>query len=228
MSKRLLIVTDSLGAPRTEPETVTYEQTWVYQVKKAFEERGYDVFPITQNGLHSSELLSLAETKLPLYHPDLAIIQCGVVDCAPRVLTDYEKLAVRILHIHKIVRYFAHKYHAVLSRWRDITLYKPEQFDEHMEKTRSLLNCTLIQIPIAPPCRAYEEKSPLIARNIRRFNQVLKKHSDIFLNEFADLSQKDAAEIFMTDHHHLNPSGHNLIAGIIIRQIPALIERNAA
>lgn len=231
MPKRLLIVTDSLGAPRCEPATVSYEETWVYPVKKHFEGQGYDVFCITYNGLHAGELLSLAETKLTLYHADIAILQCGLVDCAPRVMTEREMLVVRLLHIQKPVKFLAHKYHAALSKWRNISLYTVEQFDERIAKTVRILKsgkkCIVVQVPIAPACNGYLAKSPLIATNIKKFNAVLEKNSDSYLKNFENFSADDADPLFMDDFHHLNTRGHKILADIVIKAFPTMLNADA-
>lgn len=227
MEKRLLIITDSLGAPRHEPETVSYEDTWVYGVKKAFERSGYDVFCITHNGLHSSELLSLTQTKLTLYGASVAIIQCGVVDSAPRVLTDREIRFFQMIRLQKIVRYIAHRFHAPLSLWRNITLHKPEDFSRNMrgsyDALKNIRDCVVVQVPIAPACSGYVKKSPLISKNILKFNKALKASSDIYVGEFSGIMPDTIEKIFMDDFHHLNIAGHKLLQDMVLSSVSALI-----
>ena len=222
MTKRLLIVTDSLGAPRCDPETVTYEQTWVYALKREYEKRGFDVFSITHNGLHSLDLLGLARTKLNLYNPSVVVIQCGVVDSAPRALKDKEVLLARLLRLQKPVRYLAGKYHAQISKWRNITLFPPEKFNEYISEIYKILkagDCKIVQIPIAPACDAYVKKSPNIARNIKLFNDILKAHCDVYVGSFENLPADQIETIFMSDHHHLNLDGHALLAQQLIQTL---------
>lgn len=222
MRKRALIVTDSLGAPRYEPETINYEQTWVYGVKDYLEKNGYDVFAITHNGLHSLELLSLTETKLNLYSAQIIILQYGLVDCAPRALKDKEILLFRILRLGKIAHYFAKKYHAQISKIRKISLFPLDVFECHVKKIYNLLkrnNAKIVQIPIAPACLSYKNISPQIEANISLYNEILKKNSDIYLSEFSDCSEGDAESLFMDDHHHLNRSGHAVLKDLVIKSL---------
>ena len=64
--RRVLIITDSLGAPRVSPETLYYEDTWPFKLKKRFDEYGIDTFIFTENGLDSTLLLGLLKFKLKL------------------------------------------------------------------------------------------------------------------------------------------------------------------
>ena len=58
--KRLLIITDSLGAPRVTPEICCYDDTWPCKVKQDVEKFGYDVVIHTINGLDSTQLVSFS------------------------------------------------------------------------------------------------------------------------------------------------------------------------
>lgn len=44
--KRILILTDSLGLPRTEPQLVKYEETYISLLRKD----GYDVVNLSMGG----------------------------------------------------------------------------------------------------------------------------------------------------------------------------------
>lgn len=83
--KRILIVTDSLGAPRdVNGEKIEYEDTWIYKLKNNYiNSIDVDVIFITINGLDSNQLLQLTNDKLKLYNADLILFQFGIVDCAP-------------------------------------------------------------------------------------------------------------------------------------------------
>lgn len=217
--KRLLIITDSLGAPRTVPELVSYDQTWTKMVKEHAQRQGFDVSAHTINGLDTRELLKLVNEKLCLYEPDIVLFQYGIVDCAPRVFSDREKLIFRIFHLHKLAAKIGKKYHAALSAKRDVTAVSLSEFDGFVgqinDKLRAGLSKPLkvVNIPIGSACQGYVDISPTIKQKIASYNEVIKHHADVFL---ADFVSAPVEQIYTKDRHHLNPFGHKLLADIVI------------
>lgn len=225
MIDRTLIVTDSIGAPRSEPETVTYEQSWVCKVERYLRSRGSTVFAITHNGLHSQGLRVMADSKLLLYEPTLVLLQCGIVDCAPRVMTNREVLLTKLLGVDRLAHAIASKYHAPLSRFRNMSLYSLERFSENQRSVYRLLKrsgCVTVQVPIAPACVGYVRKSPNIKAKISAYNLVLRECSDHYLDEFETEALLNVERIFMSDHHHLNAFGHELLAGAALAKLRGL------
>lgn len=96
MSKRILIITDSLGAPRNDEEVITYDETWVGMLTKHLQSQGQEVLSFSENGLSSTSLLNDVKSKLTLYNPNIIIAQFGIVDCAPRVLKNREILLFQL------------------------------------------------------------------------------------------------------------------------------------
>lgn len=223
--KRLVIITDSLGAPRTVPEVVYYDDTWVRMVRDHAIKRGYDVIAHTINGLDSRELLKLVLEKLHLYDPDLVLFQYGIVDCAPRVFSEREKMLFRILQLHKVAAKIGKKYHAPLSAKRDITSVSLSEFELFVPKINEALKsntekpCQIINVPIGSACRGYVELSPTIEHNITEYNQVLQRNSDCYLTKF---STAPVEEIYTADCHHLNHNGHKLLAAIVTESLEVL------
>jgi hypothetical protein len=211
MKKRYLIVTDSLGAPRDDAEIISFDESWVGQCWSHLRAKGHEVICITDNGLCAKKLYGMASTKLHLYNADHVILQYGIVDAAPRVLREHEKLLARALRLSAIVQKIAHRYHAKLSNWRDISLHTPERFDAlsartvaHLRNHQPALRITAIEI--APPPASFIAHSPLIVRNVARFNAILKQHADALVHY-----PENAGDIFLPDGHHLNKVGHNLL-----------------
>lgn len=223
--KRLLIITDSLGAPRTTPELCPYDDTWPKVVKAHAENQGYDVILFTENGLDSFKLLRLVESKLKLYKPSMVLLQFGIVDCAPRVFTDREKLIFRILHLHKFAAYIGKKYHATLSSLRDNTVVSCEDFRKNIVaisqelKGNAQPGCKILHIPIGLACKGYVKISPSVERKITQYNRVLEEESDIFISAFYDANVE---KIYTADHHHLNKVGHALLGAAVLSSMEDL------
>ena len=217
--KRLLIITDSLGAPRTLPELVNYDQTWTYKVKEHAVSQGYDVSAHTINGLDTRELLKLVNEKLHLYEPSIVLFQYGIVDCAPRVFSDREKLLFRMLQLHNVAAKIGKKYHALLSTKRDLNAVSLSEFDHFVGQVNEKLRAgasnpiKIVNIPIGSACQGYVNISPTIRQKIASYNEVIKRHTDVFL---ADFVSAPVEQIYTSDRHHLNSFGHQLLADIVI------------
>lgn len=227
MSKRILIVSDSLGAPRKDAEIISYDETWVGQLSHYLQDINNEVICFTENGLSSGALLAHCKHKLTLYDPDMIIFQYGIVDCAPRVLTDREKLFFRMIGLTRPIHKIAHKYHAELSRKRNKTLYTIAQFENHVSNIYSIIkeetSAKIFNIAIAPANDVYINKSPGIKKNIAQFNAVLKKYSDIFIEYNATFY--DVQKIFLPDAHHLNKDGHIFLYAVVKNYLDKVLER---
>ncbi len=211
MPQRILIATDSLGAPRNDEEVITYDETWVGMITKNLKSQGHEVIAFTDNGLSSIALFRNVKSKLTLYNPDIVITQYGIVDCAPRVLKNREILLSKLFFLSKPVHYIAKKYHAPLSKIRNICLTPLTLFQENVEEIYTLFktdnNAQIITIAIAPANEDYINKSPRIQDNIDRYNTALKDQCD----QFITYEGVDASTIYLPDAHHLNKKGHEVL-----------------
>jgi lysophospholipase L1-like esterase len=211
VSKRILIITDSLGAPRNDVEIITYDETWVGLITKYFQSQGHEVIGFTDNGLSSTMLLNYVKSKLTLYNPDIVVTQYGIVDCAPRVLKNREILLSKLFFLSKPVHYIAKKYHAPLSKLRNICLTPFPLFKENVEEIYALFKknnkAEVVTIAIAPANDDYIKKSPQIQNKIEQYNTVLQFHCDKFI-EYGDVGP---TILFLPDAHHLNKKGHETL-----------------
>ena len=134
--KRILIVTDSLGAPRdVNGEKIEYEDTWIYKLKNNYiNSIDVDVIFITINGLDSNQLLQLTNDKLKLYNADLILFQFGIVDCAPRVLKNIEIKIISILRLSGLIKKIISKYHSKLSNLRNIQSINIYEFEKNVKR----------------------------------------------------------------------------------------------
>ena len=89
--KRVLVISDSLGLPRENPDGIIYyENSWPYLLKEKF-----DVIHLGIGGASIDQLVSQAG-YYRFANPDFVILQSGIVDCAPRTMTKKEKENPRV------------------------------------------------------------------------------------------------------------------------------------
>jgi len=224
--KRILIVTDSLGAPRfVNNEKIIYNDTWVYKVISFFKKDNIEFIFLTVNGLDSRKLLQLTRDKLLLYEADMVVFEFGIVDCAPRVFKDSEIKLLSFLKLSWIVRRVVSKYHAFFSNLRAIQQVGLKEFTKNISQVYTLFNernTKIIHIPIAPACKQYVKKSPQIDKNINIYNEIIKKYTDCYLCE--SYKDCDVETIFLKDLHHLNEQGHNLLADNVILNLKKILD----
>ncbi len=224
--KRILIVTDSLGAPRfVNDEKITYNDTWVYKVISFYKKYNIEFISLTINGLDSKKLLQLTKDKLLLYEADIVIFQFGIVDCAPRVLKDFEIKLLSVVKMSLIARRIISKYHAFLSNLRSIQKVELIEFTKNISQIYTLFNeknTKVVHIPIAPACQQYIKKSPNVDKNINVYNEMIQKYTDLYLH--TSYINCNIETIFLKDLHHLNLSGHKILAKNVILSLKNILK----
>lgn len=223
--KRILIITDSLGAPRfVDGEKITYNDTWVCQFNTLLRTLNIETISMTINGLDSTRILQLTHDKLLLYAPDIVIFQFGIVDCAPRVLTNNEILILSFLRLSKITKKIISKHHAFLSNLRNLQHTGAKKFEINLEQIYTLFHSKgikVIHLPIAPACQRYQQKSPKISYRIQQYNSIIEKNSDLLLKNLYD--NADVEAIFLNDLHHLNIHGHQVVFDYLSKNLHKIL-----
>lgn len=211
MSKRILILSDSLALPRNKPEVCLHHQTWPELLKA----KGFCVHQVSIGGATSSDLLTQLNYHIS-FEPNLAVLQVGIVDCAPRFMTKNELAFFKNFGIvGKAIIAFSNK--NIVRRIRNTTYTSPKKFEENISSIiKKLEPIPVLILGIVPAFDEYEKKLPGINKRIVQFNTVLQK-----FNHYISLQDFDKEGI-MSDHHHLNPLGHRIIFDKIINRISIL------
>lgn len=210
MSKRILALTDSLALPRNRPEECSYEDTWPSLLDAA----GYTVHRVSIGGATSTDL-----SKQIDYHknfrPEIVVVQVGIVDCAPRFLTQFEVSVVRKLGIlGKVI--FKLTNNNFVKRLRNICYIKPKKFAQNLQDINNgFKESKIIYLGIVPATAEYELQLPGINRRIAQFNNILQQ-----MKGYINLNDFDMAGV-MTDHHHLNKDGQRQVYQKVLNRINA-------
>lgn len=218
--KRVIFVTDSLGAPRNEDITINIDNTWCNIVSVRFKDY-IEPFYHLNNGFDSQTLIKKKAHELILYKPDLIILQVGIVDCAPRVLKKNELRVINHLGvISKLMHRFIKNRYSRLSLLRNISYVDKEEFEANLRDFVKILSpAKVIAVAIAKPSNTYVEKSPLISERYLDYNNIL---SNIFeknyIDPYIDLNE-ELEEIYINDGYHLNKKGHKLVARKVIEHL---------
>ncbi len=206
----VLILTDSLAFPRSEPEFVPYEKTWITLLKRKFPE--IDFVHCGRGGASIADLFKHSTYFHGTVQPALVLVQSGVVDCAPRALTVVEQQVLKRLPlIGPLILALVKRYAALLRRWRKMS-YTPLVDYEAWVETYERLFSNVYWIEILPASLEYEMHLQGISAAIHRYNEVLRRRKCIPTSDF---TSKD----IMSDYHHLNIYGHQRLAVRLISTI---------
>ncbi|MCC2636664.1 MAG: hypothetical protein K0Q68_383 [Moraxellaceae bacterium] len=220
--KKILILTDSLGVPRTRPELLADDVCWVYRLV----DEGSDRFRFrlsTVPGLDSRQLLAMSR----LYHaaivPDVIVLQVGIVDAYPRALKRIElSLLARLPgFLSRFVHALVKRFYASLVRLRNIHYVEPEEFRRNLLEFRSLFPDTrILVLPVAPATAEYRRRNPLVAQSIADYNLIL---GEVFGEGFlGDCFAGEPPEAVVTsDNHHLSELGNERVFEVVRRALAA-------
>jgi hypothetical protein len=207
---KILLITDSLGFPRAEPELVTYEESYVALLKGMF-----DCCDFIHHGRGGATILDLYKHS-EYYHrtlnPHLVFMQSGVVDCAPRALTVIEQQVVtRLPLLGKPLTALVKRHSSTLRRIRKMTYTTLPDYRRHVEAFERLF-AKVYWVEILPASRRYDEKLRGIAANIERYNAVLRERRHVPTGHFGD-------EDTLSDMYHLSTTGNRKMAQAIAERL---------
>lgn len=219
------MITDSLGSPRVVPEEVSDESTWSYRLVDAFNHNvKWRLF--IQPGLDTSQMMFNVDRYLAAYKDvDGIILQIGVVDCYPRALTKAElSIVTRLPKIFSnIIHWFVKKNYRSLVLNRGIHYVMLDDFRSNLEAIKSeFSDAFFLVVPIAPPSERYIQKNPKVLDAVISYNSVLREvFGDAYLEEC--YQGGDNKDIFLSDQHHLNHQGHEMVFKTISSNLRKLL-----
>ena len=161
----------------------------------------------------------------------IAIVEAGIVDCAPRPIppvarraigllpTPIRQAAVRVLHSQRSRLLNAG------SVWR---VTSPQRFERTLHRWLQELAGVASRVyvlNIAPTTEAMEQHSPGLSRSIEQYNEIIAR-TTANTGENVELVDVHSAVraapdglaryVNKVDGHHLTRDGHSMIAGLIL------------
>ena len=118
---RVLLLTDSLSLPRVYKNgIVKYNETYVSLLKKA--NPNVDFIHVGIGGATITRLDELVKYYIHA-EPDYVVLHCGIVDCAPRALSEFELLFFGKIRLMRLIFPFT----KLLRKYRSVT-YTGEKY----------------------------------------------------------------------------------------------------
>jgi|GEM_PF-444878 len=195
----MLIITDSLGFPRSEPEFVRYEETYIARLRAAFPE--FEIVHYGHGGATIESLYKFTQYYHRTLRPALCFIQSGIVDCAPRALTEIELQVIkRIPLLGKWIGRIVQRNAIAIRKIRKLYYTPLAKYTEFVDAFERVFS-PIYWIAIPKPLPGYEKSLPGITDQVEQYNAVLMSRRHVSTENF---SQED----MMSDYHHLSVAGH--------------------
>ena len=161
----------------------------------------------------------------------LIVVQCGVVDCAPRPVPP--RIRDKIARLPALLRWpvarALHLLRPLLLRaglsWRSAT---PDRFESTMREWLAALSkekAPVYLVNITPALPSVESHSPGLSASIVHYNDILERcaaHAGVVLIDAhaAMVSRRERLQEFLTaaDGYHLTAAAHRLVADLILER----------
>ncbi len=220
--KKLLIVGDSLSMSRHR-EGIAYEQ--MYSTLLACHLKNWLVINGSMRANTSRRIISETyqeEYVLPLL-PDLVVLQVGVVDCLPRLMSKYERRILwvlsRIQGFRRIARFyisFKSKRRLYFTKKKQIAFVGSCEFESNMISFRDLMSrigCKLIVINIPHPGPGLTERTFGVEEAVSRYNGIIDRVFSGAEYAVIDLYNmtKSNPHLLQDDGYHIRGECHELL-----------------
>lgn len=236
--KRVVVLGDSLSMPRKEGgEFVKWNDTWAYQVQKDIRRSG-DEIEVLNYGARARSIKTIIthdfHEQIVLTEPQVVVLQIGVVDAAPRILSLREKRFLNrtffpgFLRRRVIAYRKKHKSRITANAPLKRVYTSPSAFSETLDTFDKMLEEKyegklekLIVIPIVADLSIMEENSPSYGENIRLYNLLLEEFCNSKGHIFLSLPDNfwSTAANYCLDGYHLSAEGNSVVAEIIKKHL---------
>lgn len=200
---KLLILSDSLAAPRTQPESLSVDLIWPQLVRQRHGD--IQVFQTSIGSATTTELVWQLQYWRGI-DPDVAIMQAGLCDCLPRGLRRYELEFAKEYFDGTCFEKYVKKAARKLRGFRRIKYTSPKRFKENLAHFRRVFP-RLYWIEIVPGTDAEEIRIPGHQKAIMDYNLIIREVFGERAISLEDIGESDLS----IDRFHLNKKGHEKI-----------------
>ena len=232
---RVVAIGDSLALPRSDPQDVVrWEETWPYQLNCLLRESAIDAEVINCGSRRRTvdTLVSGFEEDVVLKRPDVVILQVGVVDCAPRVISRRLRKMMAFLPPklrERIIRRRSANRVRIIERDPLRRVYtKPDSFSEFLSGLIVRLEALdrqprVIVLPIIGDAALMERKSPGFGANVELYNGLWMRFCEaagaIWVSPDEIVGGTHRTDFLCADGVHLTPKGNHRVASVLVGRI---------
>ncbi len=213
---RILLLTDSLGCPRSD---IHVSKTWTDEILRAWSSTNITIYTYCKHGL-SANMIDMDYIKE--IEPDIIIAQFGIVDACRRALKHREMvIASMIPGVGENIKRYCSDHHYALTSKRNIHYCYLTQFKQIVEDISRKGRVYFIRI--CPPGKFLKERTYNVENDINIYNNEIKKIANIiYLDPYMDMKPE---KYLLNDGHHLTEYGHELVFKCVCNRLSEIIER---
>ena len=203
-----LILTDSIALPRKYDQgIVLWNETYIAKLRTTYLD--YEVINVSIGGASIKDLRNQLN-YYKIFKPKIVLLQCGIVDAAPRAFGRIEMELIKKLRLFRLTKPFVE----FLRKFRSHHYTSLREFESNLLVLKNTLQANrFLALEILPSCESYEKQLPGITQSIEAYNKVLHKHTSII--DLKDIPR----EGILTDFHHINAIGHQYIFEQLQKQL---------
>lgn len=212
-----LFISDSLGLP-TKGSNSEFDDTilgWLSGIGNVWI-LSHTGATVTEYRETVQELTDIIDTNFF----DIAVIQLGLSDCAPRPLAMQwrDRLSrLRPLWLKKRIIKFLHNHRAFIQK--HIGYYQRTPFDKFERDFTNLLimlsglSKQMVVVLMPPVSDSLNDHSPGIRYENRKYNDFMRQKAEQFKALIIDEAERMEAEpaVYLTNDGHLSGEGHKLV-----------------
>lgn len=239
---KISVVADSLSLPRIDgADVVSWEETWPFVLQELLKQKWKDVVVINFGRRNRTVDTLLGEDYKEFFtfvKPSIVIVQVGVVDGLPRIVSRTERkilnfyffpnwLREYILDFRKSRRQKIIRKSPMKKVWT-----KPDKFSffygQFIKRVlKDNPECKILSLPILINAQLMDLISPGASSNVSIYNKLIKENCESFAFNVAYVSDKlFDSESFCSDGYHLSPKGNLKLAVYVGDEISKILESN--
>ncbi len=241
--QKVSILADSLAMPRPPGEgDLRLEETYPYLLDQLCRQRlGTEAPLFIERGRRFRTIDQVVDDwpeGVIVKQADIAIVQVGIADCAPRVFSRRQHAMVSALPktLREAVISFVHTHRRrILSLRPDCVYVKEKRFHEQVFRLATLARrenaAKLIFVNIIRPTDAMELRSPGFRSKVEGYNAWLAKYVDqehVFLQDLQAQVDAGGSDKLTIDGIHLSREGHRGLATALSEQLTTLLSPSSA
>jgi hypothetical protein len=219
MSKRVLILSDSLAAPRTvgNQVLVEFEKTWPTLLKTKHPD--LELAQVSMGHATIDFVLAQCKYWVP-FNPDIVIVQAGLNDCLPRALHKFEMEFIDKIDgtfVGRKLGSFVHKKRFWLRKIRGINYTNERKFERNLQEFKKYFsNLVWVNLVFSEgkKLNQFPDKNE-VKKNVSKYNSIIKS---VFQDSIIDLSCVPE-EFVLDDAFHLNHNGHYYAYERILKEV---------
>ena len=234
---RIVVLADSYALPRlVENDEVHWEDTWPYLLQNTLRS-GNSKIEVINCGKRKRTIDSIIgwdfQEHIIFKEPDVVLIQIGIVDAAPRIISKKERATLN----HRLFPAFLRKKIIETRKKNKVRITKkdplakvytkPDAFHLYLLNFKKRIDSDLSKKPkvIFIPITAYFKKmgvaSPYFQKNVEAYNAILQKFTNEHSMSMISLPEgfSENQDYFCNDGYHLSPQGNRTMAQIISKNL---------